>query len=255
MSSIAKASIISLVLLVLLTLGVFFIMNEKKGDRGAGESALTDGGGDEAGKGAATTIHAVKKGTVPPPAGDVTLIVHVLDGSTKKLLPKATLVVQRVSEGDRPGERVFESGRAGAAGRGEFTVPIPSGMYQVKAQCPGYGAKTERVTLQKDKNETLTLELGRGNSISGRVLAKLETLTLELGRGNSISGRVLAKGDNKPIGGAKVYAYHQLGDPGQSPIEKLIGITTLPQWAGDVLAEAISAPDGTYQIDGLDKKY
>src|ERR1041385_2745832 len=234
MSSIAKASIISLVLLVLLTLGVFFIMNEKKGDRGAGESALTDGGGDEAGKGAATTIHAVKKGTVPPPAGDVTLIVHVLDGSTKKLLPKATLVVQRVSEGDRPGERVFESGRAGAAGRGEFTVPIPSGMYQVKAQCPGYGAKTERVTLQKDKNETLTLELGRGNSISGRGLAK---------------------GANKPIGGAKVYAYHQLGDPGQSPIEKLIGITNPPQWAGDVLAEAISAPDGTYQIDGLDKKY
>jgi uncharacterized GH25 family protein len=237
MNSIVKASIVSLVLLLVFGLGIYFLLIRSKNEPAPAGDVVVEQPTEKA---SAKTVEPTKATTkintaeLKPPEGAVSLVVRVLDAATKKLLPRATLVVQKVTDGDRPGERVFESGRVqGAAASGEFQVPIPAGVYQVKAQCPSYSSRNERVTVTKDRSNVMVLELGRGNSISGRILTM----------------------DKRGIGGAKVYAYHEIGDPHANQIERLLNIIDLPKQAGEAPAEAVSAADGSYQLDGLEKKY
>jgi len=69
-----------------------------------------------------------------------------------------------------------------------------------------------------------------------------------------ISGQIFSL-DGRGIGGSHVFAYHQIGSPGQSQLEKLINIVEVQKFAGQPPAEAVSAEDGSYQIDGLERKF
>ncbi len=228
MNSIVKASLISLVLLLLFAVGVFLLFTDRKP---TGEVGIVKDSPDKPASDGETKseVEAVKK-ILPPLPDRVSITARVFDANSKKLLSKATLKVQKITEGDRPGETVFESPRGGGSGgTGEFVVSVLPGIYQVRAQCPSYSSKIEKVTVLKDVS--LNLELDQGNSISGYVLTK----------------------ENQPIGGAKVYPYPQIGDPHASQIERLINIVKIPKW--EPMEPAVSGPDGFYVVTGLKREY
>jgi uncharacterized GH25 family protein len=229
MNSIVKAGVISLVLIVVFVVAAFLFSGKKPKVEPGAEPTNTEA--TEVSSKAEKEKRPSKK-IEGPKTPDVSFGVQVLDGATMKLLPKATLAVLKISDGDRPGEAVFESGRS-SGGTGEFVVKVPPGAYQIRAQCPSYASAMRRVTILKETSELIAIELSRGNSISGRIADKG-------GRG---------------IGGAIVRAYYQISDPKASQIENLLKIIELPKRSNEPPAETVSAADGSYQIDGLEKIY
>ena len=75
--------------------------------------------------------------------------------------------------------------------------------------------------------------------------APAEDAKLSPSRGYSISGRVTTT-DNRGIAGAKVFAYHQIGEPRQSQVERLIGIVGISSWQEEPLRMATAAEDGSF---------
>ncbi|MBI4586691.1 MAG: carboxypeptidase regulatory-like domain-containing protein [Planctomycetes bacterium] len=177
----------------------------------------------------------LKEMTALPPAKAETLKVRVVEEGSKRLIASASILVQKATDGDRMGEVVYPGPktRASRASGGEFTVELVPGSYQVIARAPRYKSKLERITIQKGVGESIELALSQGRSISGKVLTK----------------------ESQPIGGAKVYAYKELGGPDDDVIEKLIRMIEIQQMTRETPVSAISAPDGTYQLDGLEELY
>ncbi|MBI4602943.1 MAG: carboxypeptidase regulatory-like domain-containing protein [Planctomycetes bacterium] len=165
----------------------------------------------------------------PVPRDAVKLTIEVQEKGRKRRLQGSRAMVLKAGDGDRPGDRVWESGKDGS---GRWDVDLSPAAYQVRVQCPRYKGEMRLVTLIKDSPQTIVFELERGSSISGRVLAQ--------GGG--------------PIGGARVLALEELVAPGADLEETLINLIRIQEITGVFAAESVSAEDGTYSLDGLEYK-
>ena len=228
MRSIAKAAVISAVVLLALGAGFFFILKDRP--RGPEEPAIAK---SEVDPQADAEPIATKEPVEPLPVihGDeVKLVVEVVEKGSRRKLPRARLMVFHAGDGDRPGRAAWESGKSGG---GSFEMSLRPGVYLVHAQCPRYRGEKQQLTLLKDTPKNLLLELGKGDSISGKVLTDA----------------------NVGIPGARVVALEELGTPGDDIEELLVNFIRIPEMTGKTAAETISAEDGSYQLDGLETKY
>ena len=228
MSSVAKAALISTVVFAAI-LGAFLFLVPRMGKRPGGPEvfvAKTDSG--EAAK-----VEVESKEPPPPlPAvvrDAVKLTVDVIERGSKRKLPRARLMVFK-SNGERAGQKVWESLKALT---GAFEIPLEAGVYLLHAQCPRYKGEKRTLTLLKDAPQSLVMELDRGDSISGRVLAA----------------------GGSPLGGARVLALQELAAPGADIEDILIEMITIQERTNRVDSETVSAEDGTYQLDGLEPRY
>ena len=161
---------------------------------------------------------------------EVKLTVEVVEKGSRRKLPRSRLMVFHAGDGDRPGRTAWESGKAG---NGSFEMSLRPGVYVVHAQCPRYRGEKKQLALLKDTPQNLLLELGKGDSISGKVL--------------DVAGRGIA--------GARVVALEELGTPGADIEDLLMEFIRIPEMTGKSAAETVSMEDGSYQLDGLETKY
>jgi uncharacterized GH25 family protein len=229
MSSIAKAALLSAVVFAAILAAFLFLVNRSgKRPQGPIEFARTvEPTGSEPAPEAEVKTPAQPLQPVVRDA--VQLTVEVIESGSKRKLQRSRLMVFK-SDGERAGEKVWESPRTAA---GVFEVPLQPGIYLAHAQCPRYKGEKRVVTLIKDAPQTLVMELDKGNSITGRVLAT----------------------GGKPIPGARVLALQELAAPGADIEEILIEMITIQERTNRVDAETVSADDGTYQLDGLEPRY
>src|SRR2546428_1921845 len=228
MSSIAKAALISTIIFLGIIASCFFFVPRFKGH----QKSATEGAKVVSPEGAVEQVtEPGVKAQLPPVTHEaVKLLVDVEEKGTKRKLARARVMVFRTNEGDRPGQKVWESGKNTS---GSFEVSLDPGLYQVHAQCPRFKGEKRNITVVKDTPQSLRFELERGNSISGRVLSA----------------------NGAPIPNAHVVALRELGSPDADLEELLMGMITIPEMTGEVYSEAVSAEDGTYQLDGLELIY
>ncbi|HVR75462.1 MAG TPA: carboxypeptidase-like regulatory domain-containing protein [Planctomycetota bacterium] len=229
MSSLAKAALLSVVVfLAILGVSLLFLHKGNKPQDLARTQAVEDEGLQEA--------RVEPRGTEfdrtapPAPRETVKLTVEVLEKGRNRRLQGSRVMALQAIDGDRPGKRVWESDRTTT---GFFEIPLEPGAYLVRVQCPRYKGESRTVTLLKGAPQNLVFELGRGNSISGRILAA--------GGG--------------PIGGARVLALMDFAGPGADLEEHLVALIGIQERTNEIAAETVSAADGTYQLDGLDFKH
>ena len=230
MSAAVKAAILSVGLIVLIVAGYF---------------VFTGGGGDVTTELGESTLemaaHRAERDPERTPSRDTDLIdipdrgsvaveveVVAADG---RPLSKSRLKVVKVSDADRNRGAIVHDlpTRAGARG-GNFEFQLPPGTYEFQARCRGYAGEDRDVLL-----------------VNGQDPLKL---LFELDSGTGISGRVLTE-DGSPIPGAEVAAFRKLAAPDADLEETLRAIVDLEKFQQEIHHTAISAPDGTYQIDGL----
>jgi len=228
MNSLVKAALLSAAVFVVIVVSVFFLsrmgeeapQNERVGARGAMEATPSS----------SELATDVKPLTPVAPLGAVKLTAEVLGKSRGQRLKGSRVVVSQQTDGDRTGERLYDSGSR--ATNGLFEIELPPGVYSVRVSCRRYKGERRSVVLLADTPQTVVFELGRGNSISGRVLAS----------------------SGSPIAGARVLALKELASPDADLEELLIGMIDIQGMAGEFAAEDISADDGSYQLDGLEFK-
>lgn len=228
MSSLVKAAIISVVVLIVVVAAVLFLRDPRPqiADR---DSIGEPPGFEEPAASPDGLPPAVY--TPPPVRGTIELTVEILEKGRGRRLPGSRVMVLSAMEGDRASIRsVWESGKDGT---GLFQTTLGAGKYMVHAQCPRYKGERRSLTLMEGAPQKLVFELERGNSISGRVLTQA----------------------GEPIPGARVQALEELSRPDASIEETLLRFIEIQEFSGRVAAEDVSASDGTYQLDGLDLKY
>jgi hypothetical protein len=229
MSPLVKAALFSAAAFVLLTfVGVFVFVTygSKKGPATPVEQvAVTPA---EPAKPAPPPVESVVF-TEKIQRDGVAITIEVVEKGRKRKLAGARAMILKANDGDRPGDKAWESGKDSS---GTFQLELEPGAYVARIQCPRYTGQKRTFTVVKESPQTLVFELERGNSITGRVLAK--------GGG--------------PIAGARVLALRELTMPGASLEETLIGMIGIQEYTGKTAfaADAITAADGTYSLDGLE---
>lgn len=228
MSSLVKAALLSVAFFVVLIVSVFFFApGGDEAPRAAVEEASV---ATEDSLSSAQPVMEVKPFTPVDPLEAVKLTVEVLGKSRGHRLQGSRVVVSHRTDGDRAGERLYDSGSRETSGL--FEISLPPGAYSVRVSCRRHKAGNRSVTLLEDTPQTVVFELGRGNSISGRVLTQ----------------------SGSPVGGARVLALKELASPDADLEELLIGMIGIQDMTGEFVAEDVSAADGTYQLDGLEFK-
>lgn len=158
----------------------------------------------------------------------VRIVFEVRDERGERNLPGSSVRVNKAHEGNRVGEKVWESSGSPNS-PGIFEHGFLPGAYIVRGQCSQFSGTREFFTVVDATPQTVVLRLNRGNTISGRIL--------------DLAG--------KGIGGARVLALKELGNPEADMEEMLFGLVDLPNMTNAVEAETESDPDGSYQLDGL----
>lgn len=183
-----------------------------------------------------STIKDDKPVVVPHQEDEEMLTIKVVAAKSGKRISKASIVIRKGVDGDHMGETVYPttSKSPGSNSKGEFKVSLAPGAYKIVARAPRYNSKRESVVLIQDNPKTVEIKLSRGLSITGKVLEKKT---------------------KRPIGGARVVAYWELGEPEDDIVQKLIDMTSIVEKTQEPAIETVSAPDGTYQLDGLKSIY
>lgn len=233
MNSAIKAAIISFALVVLLVAGYFLFV-----DTGPRAPVADPGGADQPAAGGEIDQPPELPGTAMDPVREqekVAVRVKVVDKETTRTLVRSKLRVLEQQEAESSGTLVADLPDNPRASGGTFEVRLAPGRYTLNALCPGYTSASETVTV-----------------IQGR---EVDPVTFELGRGNTISGRVLTS-SGEPIAGAEVAALEDLGDPDADIEDTLILLVDLEKKIGDhVHAKTTSGPDGYYEIGGLERTW
>ncbi|MBN1441659.1 MAG: carboxypeptidase regulatory-like domain-containing protein [Planctomycetes bacterium] len=235
MSSAVKAALISAVLIVAIIAGYFVFVgpDAPPGRTGPAEEPIVVGRvGVEPEPSARPLIGQSSAGE------DVQIIlrVRVQEKESQRKLLLSRLRILRIPDGDTRSQLVEELPREGAQRGGDFETQLGPGVYHLEASCKGYAGVKRSVTLVKGQEP--------------------DVVVLELERGNSISGRILARG-GAPIAGAEVYAFQDLGSPDADLEETLKSLIELEDQVREMQArsrrgpDAVSGSDGYYQIDGL----
>jgi len=160
----------------------------------------------------------------------VKLTVEVLEKNRGRRLEGSRIWVSRLTEGDRVGKQIYDSGSGKTTGL--FEIELPPGAYKVRVSCRRYEGKSRSVTLPEDTPQRVVFELAPWNSISGRILTR----------------------SGSPISGARVMGLEELVSP-DADLEDQISELMCPLYrTGTTVMEAVSAEDGSYQLAGLEFK-
>jgi uncharacterized GH25 family protein len=230
MNSLVKAALLSVAVFVVIIVSVIFLSQMR--EEGPLQSQDEDPVARVATQEASTP--ALVRDAEPlkpiPPQDAVKLTVEVLGKARGRRLQGSRLVISHLTEGDRAGERIRDLGSRDSSGL--FEVDLAPGVYNVRVSCRRYKGESRSLALLEGTPQTLVFKLGRGNSISGRVV--------------SSSGGAIA--------GARVLALKELASADADLEEMLIGMIEIQDMTGEFAAEDVSAEDGTYQLEGLEFK-
>ncbi len=228
MSSTMKAALASAAILILLGAAIFLIgLGDDLDDRPADDVVIDEPEPERVAEPRAVKPEATPIATViSRDAVAVTASVVDTDG---RALAQAQLLVARAADGDRLGDRVWDSSQGGNTGDGRFRFSLEPGAYIAHAQCRGYTGEKKLLTVVKGVPQELTFTLDRGNSISGRILDR----------------------SGEGIAGARVLALKELGPPDADLETALIQLIGLEEMTNRAEAETFSADDGSYVLDGL----
>lgn len=226
MSSLVKAAVLSAIVFVVLIVGALFLINSNKGPVRKGPD-LVDAPAEKP-----TVVEEkalVNSAPIERPLSRdaVKVAVEIVEKGRKRKLQGSRVMVLKATDGDRTGDKVVEK-----TGDGSFELDLEPGAYVARVSCPKFTGQKRLFTVIKDTPQALTFELERGNQISGHVYAK----------------------GGAPIGGARVLALRELHMPGADLEEILIGMIGIQEMTGKAAfaAEAITADDGSYSLDGLE---
>ncbi|MEM7262676.1 MAG: carboxypeptidase-like regulatory domain-containing protein [Planctomycetota bacterium] len=235
MNSTTKAAIFSVALLAVLGIVVAILLDDDGPQIPDPGPEVVDDGGDE-GDGT-TDVEVVPDGqddlVKPPVAGNVAVTVSVTDAADGRKLTRSRLrVFKKLSESERVGPLLYQLPEKGAPRTAEFSFKLSPGKYELQARCKGYAAATQVITIYEGKDSfSADLKLAKGTYIAGRILTKA----------------------GKPIPGAKVWAFRELGAPDDDLETTLMAIVDLEKMTQEMkdTPPVLSGPDGSYQIDGL----
>jgi len=224
MNSLLKAVLLSAAVFVLVILGLVFF-------RQAEDKVSRDGTPEQADLVAKPSGETETPTLAPVPRREaVKLTVEVREKGGGRRLPGSRVLASRLTEGDRAGEQLYDSGSRKTTGL--FEIELPPGVYNLRVSCMRYKGERRSVTLLEDTPQHVVFELGRGNSISGRILTR----------------------SGSPIAGARVLGLEELVSPDADLEDSLFVLMDLPTITGKAAATDISAEDGSYQLEGLELK-
>jgi len=165
--------------------------------------------------------------------GSVAVVVEVRDRMRNVALRASTVRIFRRSESDNGYSEVTAGlwALAPRTSNGKASFSLPPGKYEIRAQAPRYTGETLLVTLVKGQPE--------------------QRFVVNLERGTSITGIVVDSSD-KPVSGARVFAFKELADPDADIEEILRKIVELQDYTGTVHSETTTDTDGRFQLDGLE---
>lgn len=161
----------------------------------------------------------------------VEITVEVVDVGSQRPLTRSRLGVSQLAEGQQRGSGyVWDSSQSNSRS-GRFEFQLAPGSYELHAQCAGFSGERVEITVVRGQPQNLVVELDKGTSISGRVLDRS-------GRG---------------VSGARVLALKDISAPDADLEEMLIQLIDLEKMTSEeaLVAETVSAEDGSYQLDGL----
>lgn len=230
MNSLLKAFLLSASVFVLVILGILFFRPAEEKVSFDETPEKTPPAAEPSGKEPGSETPTL---TVLPRRGTVKLTVEVLQKGSGRRLPGSRVLVSRRDKQDASGQPLYDSGSRKTTGL--FQIDLPPGGYDIRVSCLRYKGDSRSVKLLAKAPQRIAFELGRGNSISGRILTP--------------SGR--------PIAGARVLGLEELVDPNADLEETLLDLMTFYDKFDPkdrATATDISAEDGSYQLAGLELK-
>jgi protocatechuate 3,4-dioxygenase beta subunit len=213
MDSKVKAAVVSLGLIIVLVVGYMIFFADPA-------TQVVEGPGDDSG---ATPVVDEAPTKLPAAVADAVAVqVQITAKDDGSELTAARLSVTRRGQTVRRSEGAVHD------------FHLEPRDYEFSVSCHGFANKSLEVSLLKgDAAKTVTFELDRGLSISGRVLGT----------------------DGLPIGGADVAAFRALADPNADLEETLRAIVDIEKIAREEVHTTVSEENGTYQIDGLEPRW
>ena len=234
MNSTTKAALISAVLLALLVIGAIFVLDDDAPPGGSDNGDQPGLVGDDVQSGViGDGTPATDGGDIRPvtPRTSTEVTVEIVDANSGSRVKGAELQVLRATDSERSGDLIASLPRPGSARGAELKFNVEPGKYTLIARARGYMVEYDEVTVIGGSSEPMSR-------------------TIRLKAGTSISGHVYAK-DGTPIAGAQVGAFRDLAAPDADLEEQLKAMIDLEKIQKETHYNAVSGPDGSYQIDGV----